>query len=39
LFNTALTTRRLEAAYEALAERYHAGLPPQPIALENGSSR
>ncbi len=29
LFNTELTTRRLEAAYEALYERHRAGLPPE----------
>jgi predicted O-linked N-acetylglucosamine transferase (SPINDLY family) len=28
LFNTELTTRRLEAAYEALVERHRAGLVP-----------
>jgi protein O-GlcNAc transferase len=33
LFDTARFTRHLEAAYTAMAARYHAGLPPAPIHI------
>jgi predicted O-linked N-acetylglucosamine transferase (SPINDLY family) len=33
LFNTPLYTRHLEAAYEAMYQRYQAGLPPDHIAV------
>ena len=34
LFNTDLFTKKLEAAYEAMYQRYHADLPPDHIFLE-----
>jgi predicted O-linked N-acetylglucosamine transferase (SPINDLY family) len=36
LFDTALTTRSLEAAYRQIHERCHAGLPPQDLEIKPG---
>jgi len=33
LFNTALSTKHIEAAYGAMYERYQAGLPPDHIVV------
>lgn len=33
LFNTALFTRHIEAAYDAMMERYYEGLPPDDISV------
>jgi predicted O-linked N-acetylglucosamine transferase (SPINDLY family) len=33
LFNTALYTKHIEAAYRAMYERYQAGLPPDHIVV------
>ncbi len=35
LFNTQLTTRSIEAAYEVMYEHYQYGLPPEHIATEH----
>jgi len=37
LFDTALFTRHMEAAYAAMWERHQAGLPPAPIHLQGSS--
>ena len=34
LFDTALFTRHMEEAYKRMFERYHAGLPAQPIVID-----
>lgn len=38
LFDSTLFTRHLEAAYSAMCERYHSGLPPEHIYVDAGAA-